>query len=232
MNSRERRRSPRAPWRTQALLHCGPAPLGSFEVVNLAAGGLLLAGPAPAPPGTVLQVGLALGAGEPLQLPGQILRERSGPQGPGFVVVFGPLSPSCAAHIGARIEQNLAEMRNAHVLVVDDSRAAGHELRLRLAQLGHPAHAVTSPLEAVRLLAEPNRIGVAMVHQQLGSEDGLELLGHLAERHPYLRRVLLADPLGQRQLGAVLRQRPHAAPHEVLAPPWTDSTLARAVGGL
>ena len=158
----DRRRSPRAPLETSATLSRSPQdPLGGFDVVNLAAGGLLLAGRAPAPVNTVLEVTLALANGQPAVLPGHILRERTTRDGHAFVVVFGELSLAQQGLVRDTIDLALAAARSAHVLVVDDSAKAGQALRGDLSQLGHTAFAVTNPLEALRLLeaTQPGRAG-------------------------------------------------------------------------
>jgi CheY-like chemotaxis protein len=228
----DRRRSPRAPLETSATLSRSPQdPLGAFDVVNLAAGGLLLAGRAPAPIDTVLEVTLALANGQAVVLPGHILRERTTRDGHAFVVVFGELSSAQQHLVRDTIDLALAAARSAHVLVVDDSAKAGQALRGDLSQLGHAAFAVTNPLEALRLLEQPNRVELAIVDRVLGASDGLDLVAYLAEQHPYLRRVLMSDPQGHAQLASALRQRPQAAPHHLLTKPWTGPALARMVAG-
>lgn len=252
MNSFERRRSARAALQARARLACGPTILGDFDVINLAQGGVLLAGPAPAPIGTRLEITLALDEpmsgspgsphAAPLLMTGRLLRPRSSCDGPGFVVVLEDVAPAQAMRIGARVEQSLIESRNAHVLVVDQTRSARWQLRAQLAGMGHVTHAVATPLEAVHALGESNRFEVAMV--ALGARDpaprpsrsgatnadALDLMAHLADQHPYLRRIILSDRLAG-HLGPALRLRPQAAPHEVLARPCNEAALARAVAG-
>jgi CheY-like chemotaxis protein len=248
MNSFERRRSARAALQARASLSCGSVPLGDFDVINLATGGVLLAGPAPAALGTRIEIVLALdepastAAATPLVMSGRLLRSRTSHDGPGFVIVLDDVAPAQALRIGARVEQSLAESRNAHVLVVDQIRASRWQLRTQLGVMGHPAHAVATPLEAVHALAETNRFEVAMValaarnpalrpgRADPAHADTLDLMAHLADQHPYLRRIILSER-GAGHLGPALRQRPQAAPHEVLARPCDESALARAVGG-
>jgi CheY-like chemotaxis protein len=245
MNSFERRRSARAALQARASLSCGSVPLGDFDVINLATGGVLLAGPAPAAIGTRVEIALALdelAGATPLVMSGRVLRARTSHDGPGFVVVLDEVAPAQALRIGARVEQSLAESRNAHVLVVDQIRASRWQLRTQLGVMGHAAHAVATPLEAVHALAETNRFEVAMValaarnpalrpgRADPAHADTLDLMAHLADQHPYLRRIILSER-GAGHLGSALRLRPQAAPHEVLARPCDESALARAVGG-
>jgi CheY-like chemotaxis protein len=249
MNSFERRRSARAALQARASLACGPTILGDFDVINLAQGGVLLAGPAPVVIGTRVEITLALDepaarspGAAPLLMTGRLLRERSTCDGPGFVVVLEDVAPAQAMRIGARVEQSLIESRNAHVLVVDQTRSSRWQLRTQLAGMGHTTHAVATPLEAVHALGECNRFEVAMVAlgardpaphpaaSAAANADALDLMAHLADQHPYLRRIILSDRL-QGHLGPALRLRPQAAPHEVLARPCNEAALARAVGG-
>jgi CheY-like chemotaxis protein len=219
--------------------------LGMFEVLNLAAGGLLLAGEPPLSDAP-LEVSLPLAqedgdeaeggekdGGSALVVSGRVQRVRPTRHGPTFVFAFTDLSSETATRLQRKIDENVARAQSAHVLVVDDSREIGNALRLQLAWLGHDAYAVTTPLEAVRVLEGPNQVTCAIVDMVLGGADGTDLLAYMAEQHPHIRRVLMSGhtPPGQLgQLGLASRLRPEARPHEVLGKPWSESTLARAVG--
>jgi CheY-like chemotaxis protein len=230
MTSFERRRSARAALQARASLSCGSVSLGDYDVINLALGGVLLAGPAPVAIGTCVEISLALAepaAAPALVIAGRLLRERTTCDGPGFVVVLEQLAPAQAVRIGTAVERSLIEARNAHVLVVDQTRTSRWQLRTQLAGMGHATHAVATPLEAVNALGEANRFEVAMVALDA---DALDLMAHLADQHPYLRRIILSDRR-HGHLGPALRHRPQAAPHEILARPCNEAALARAVGG-
>lgn len=226
----ERRRSPRASLATRAIVLRSNETLGSFEVLNLGAGGLLLGGERPGSLEEPLQVVLPLGGEEPLVLPGRIVRDRPTRHGPTFVFEFTSVPEEMRSDIDRKIAENVAAAQNARVLVVDDSREIGNALRMQLAWLGHPAHAVTTPLEALRVLEEPNRVEVAIVDLVLGGADGLELIAFLAEQHPEVRRVLMTGHAQPGHLEHEVRNGRSALPHDVLGKPWSQSTLARAVG--
>jgi CheY-like chemotaxis protein len=200
-------------------------------VLNLATGGVALVGTSPLPLGAKVEISLPLGLPEPIALAGHILRERPTLNGPSFVVSWDEPTAPVRDLLQRTIDEALANAQIANVLVVDDSREVGHALRLQLWYLGHAAHAVTSPLEAVRVLEVPNRVSVAIVDLVLGTADGLDLLAFLKDRHPYIRRVLLSGHTHPGQLAHLLRRRPEAVPHEVLGKPWSESTLAQAVAG-
>jgi hypothetical protein len=240
MSSIERRRYARAPIQSRATLLRDQVPLGSFDVVNLAAGGLLLAGNAPVAAGTTIEVALSFDDGPAVVIAADMLRERARPQGACFALAFRDAPADLAARIAARVDQLLVQARRAHVLVIDPGMApamAGSQLRIQLARIGHTAHTVASPLDALHLLGQENRIGIAIValpseaDQKKQRAETLDLLAHLADQHPYLRRILLSERAADAELSAALRQRPQAAPHEILASPWNDAALARAVSG-
>lgn len=229
----ERRRSARATLNCRATLLRTETKqsLGAFEVLNLATHGLLLSGEPPAPAGAALEVVLPFGTGEALLLPGRLMRRRPTRHGPTFVFTFGDLDPALATRLQARVDADVERAQTARVLVVDDSREIGDALRMQLAWLGHAAHAVTTPLEAVHVLEQPNQVEVAIVDLVLGGADGLELLAYLAEQHPHVRRVLMSGHAPPGQLGGPFGiAPPRALPHEVLGKPWSETTLARAVG--
>jgi CheY-like chemotaxis protein len=238
MPFQDRRRSPRVPLPARASLRQGEQALGDFDVVDLSAGGALLAGPAPVAVGTAVTLILALapGEGEPVTLAGRVLRERPAQPGaaPGYVVAFTDPPAAEAARIRDRIAAVQARTHEAHVLVVDGSPLAGFALQTQLGEMGHTALVVTTPLGAVHALGLPNRIVVALValpEVDVGRADGLDLMAHLADQHPYIRRVLLTAHAPAAALRARFRQRPQAAPHDVLARPCDHATLARAVAG-
>jgi CheY-like chemotaxis protein len=233
MPSLERRRSPRATLASRVHLRRDHELLGTFEVLNLAAGGLLLAGEPPPTGDALLEVSLPLHEeeeGSELVVPGRLLRVRPTRHGPTFVFTFADLSSDTAVRLQRKIDQNVARAQSARVLIVDDSREIGDALRLQLGWLGHDAHAVTTPLEAVRVLEGPNRVSCAIVDLVLGGADGLDLIAYLAEQHPHIRRVLMSGHGSPGQIGITTRFRPEVGPHEVLGKPWSESTLARALG--
>ncbi|HEY0707869.1 MAG TPA: response regulator [Polyangia bacterium] len=232
--SSERRCSPRASLTSRAVVRRQQESLGTFEVLNLAAGGLLLAGDPPeagsgiAPDETV-DVVLDLAAGDPLILPGHLMGARKTRHGSAFVFAFSALPAGVRAQLQTRIDDNVARAQAARVLVVDDSREIGDALCFQLDRLGQAAHAVTTPLEALRLLEEPNQVQVAIVDMVLGGANGLDLLAYLSDQHPNIRRVLMSGHAAAGQLELTARGH-QAMPHEVLAKPWSETTLTRALG--
>jgi CheY-like chemotaxis protein len=237
MQSSERRCSPRATFTSRAVVRRQEQSLGTFEVLNLAAGGLLLAGEPPgaangASPDDAVNVVLDLPTGgDPLILPGHLMGARKTRHGSAFVFAFSALPAGVRAQLQDRIDDNVARAQAARVLVVDDSREIGDALCFQLDRLGQAAHAVTTPLEALRLLEEPNQVQVAIVDMVLGGANGLDLLAYLSDQHPTIRRVLMSGHVTPGQLD--LSGRGHAAmPHEVLAKPWSESTLTRALGAI
>jgi CheY-like chemotaxis protein len=233
MPTSERRCSPRASLASRVVVRRQEESLGTFEVLNLAAGGMLLAGEPPSPsnqlaPDEGVNVVLDLALGKPLVLPGHLMGARRTRHGSAFVFAFSALPAPVRAELQVRIDGNVARARAAHVLVVDDSREIGDALCLQLDRLGMAAHAVTTPLEALRLLEEPNQVQAAIVDMVLGGANGLDLLAYLSDQHPKIRRVLMSghSAPGHLELTAMGHQ---ASPHDVLAKPWSEATLTRAL---
>lgn len=100
------------------------------------------------------------------------------------------------------LEQQQAE--GAQVLLVNPRPERMGPVMRALELSGHRVHLACTPLEAVWALEhQAEQLGVAVVSLRLGSDVARELLRHLADRHPSIRRVLLTEDD---------RRRP-AAPH-------------------
>jgi CheY-like chemotaxis protein len=226
----ERRKHARAFLRASAVLLRDDDSLGSFRVINASVGGLLLGGSVPAPVGTEVEAVLRLGPDRAVRTKSVICREQASRDGSAFAVSFLDLSADDEARIQAAVDVFFERVRSASVLVVDDSREVGQALSLELGRLGQSAHAVQTPLEAVCMLEERNQVAVAIVDLVLGNEHGLDLIAYLADRHPRVRRVLMSGHAHPAQLALSRHSAARSAPHDVLAKPWTHSTLARAVG--
>ncbi len=226
----ERRRHTRAVVRASAVLLRDGESLGSFRVINASVGGLLLGGSTPAPLGTQVEAVLRLGPDRTLRVQSVVCREQASRDGSAFAVSFLDLSAEDEARIQTAVDVFLERVRSASVLVVDDSREVGAALSLELGRLGQSSHAVQTPLEAVCLLEDRNQVAIAIVDLVLGNEHGLDLIAYLADRHPRVRRVLMSGHAHPAQLALARHGAARSAPHEVLAKPWTHSTLARAVG--
>jgi len=88
----------------------------------------------------------------------------------------------------------------------------------------------------VHALEQPNSFSVALVDVVLAGgvvagANGAEVLDYLADRHPTVRRVLMAGNVDAWQLELARRALFHRSVHRVLSKPWIDATLARALGG-
>ncbi len=226
----ERRKHARALLRANVALLRGEESLGSFRVVNVSAGGLLLGGPPPAPVGTQLHVVLRLSSDRSVRARAVVCREQASREGAAFAINFVDLPADEQVRIQEAVDAFIERVRSASVLVVDDSREVGQALSLELARLGQAAHAVQTPLEAVCMLEERNQVSVAIIDLVLGNEHGLDLIAYLADRHPNVRRVLMSGHAHPAQLALSRHSASRSAPHEILAKPWTHKTLARAVG--
>jgi CheY-like chemotaxis protein len=226
----DRRKHARAVLRASAVLLRADDSLGSFRVVNVSVGGLLLGGAMPAPVGTEVEVVLRLGPDRAVRTQAVICREQQSREGTAFAVSFVALPAEDEARLRSAIDACLERVRSASILVVDDSREVGQALSLELGRLGHAAHAVQTPLEAVCVLEERNQVAVAIVDLVLGNEHGLDLIAYLADHHPTVRRVLMSGHAHPAQLALSRHAVARSAPHEILAKPWSQTTLVRAVG--
>ena len=83
-------------------------------------------------------------------------------------------------------------------------------------------------------LEQPNSFSVALVDVAGGvvaGANGAEVLDYLADRHPTVRRVLMAGNIEPWQLELARNTLFPNSVHRVLSKPWIDATLARALGG-
>src|SRR5216117_613239 len=92
MNRAERRRQRRAPLWATAILHLDRRDLGSFEIINLSAGGVLLSGDLPANLGAPVSVQLRLPGAPAVRTEAALVRRDRTRQGSAFALCFTNLS--------------------------------------------------------------------------------------------------------------------------------------------
>jgi CheY-like chemotaxis protein len=146
-------------------------------------------------------------------------------------LAFLDVAPDVEDAIQTLVLASLEAAHAATVLIVDDSPEVRRALARELRRLGHDTRAVSTAAAARELLSEPNHFSVAFVDQDLGGEYGSDLLHHLAKNHPDVRRVLMSGAVRTAQLTLALASGQQALAHEVLAKPWSNETLARALDG-
>jgi CheY-like chemotaxis protein len=213
-------------------LHEDGSPLGRFSVVNASAGGLLLAGKAPATR-ALLEVVLHLPDGRRVRTPAEVVRRRPARGRVTFALSFADPTPQTQLAIDDAVWAAVAESSTAEVLIADGNIEAMRALREDSRRLGYRACAVGTPLEVVDALERPNRIEVAVVDAVLtghgdGWGEGPEVLVYLAERHPSIRRVLMVSPHQLWQL-ELARDPSGASADAVLTKPWDDPSLGQAL---
>jgi len=96
------------------------------------------------------------------------------------------------------------ELQGKRVLVVDDNETNRRVLALQTGKWGMRAHAVESPLEALRCLEAGERFDLAILDMHMPEMDGTELARRIRPAHPELPLVLFSS-LGQREGGEVER---------------------------
>jgi hypothetical protein len=232
--SAESRKHPRAPLLATAVLHEGPRAIGTFRVINASAGGLLLAGEAPAELARV-EVLLRLPGDRIVRGQAAIVRRETQKGRPAFALAFSGVSSVQEGLIQHAVAAALEEARTAGVVILEDDLDVTQALRDGLARFGWRSFPVTSFLELAHALERPNNFCIAFVAHRFsgragGWADGPEVLGYLATQCPEIRRVLMVD---EGDL-AEFQQRgscPEDLTHEILPKPWTDSRLGDALGG-
>jgi CheY-like chemotaxis protein len=118
------------------------------------------------------------------------------------------------------------------VVILDHDPDSCAALVRELKALGRGAVVATSPAELVQRLEDTEQqCEIALIDLELGSDerfiDGIDLLVHLAQEHPSIRRVLMSS-----RRDAPRDPQPGDARgiHAVLAKPWTRASLLRALG--
>lgn len=228
MTRKERRTHSRAPLLATAVLLKDGVPLGSFRVVNASATGLLLEGEAPP---DIERVEVALGLPErPVSCEAVVVRTGSSLDSRVFALAFSGVVAEHQEAIKSAVESALEEARSASVLIVDRNVEVCRALRAAVGRLGRRAMAVGTPYEATQLLQQPNSFAVALVDVVLDQPRGREVLAQLGEHHPSIRRVLMWGDLQAAHLELARRALGTYPVDAVLLKPWTDLTLAAALG--
>jgi response regulator RpfG family c-di-GMP phosphodiesterase len=114
-----------------------------------------------------------------------------------------------------------------HVLFVDDESTVRRAFNRLTQSWGFACDTVTDATEALRLLDDaPFGYGVVVVDLHLDGGSGLDLLELVAQRFPWITRVLVSGDLDvDDALEAINRGRVHWA----LKKPWTAGTLREAL---
>jgi hypothetical protein len=223
----ERRRSVRVSLLATVTLLRDKEPMGTYRVLNLSAGGVLLAGTLPVSRTDKVEALLQLPSGRPLRLEAKVAREWSGPPTPAFALQLVRVSPGAEDLIHGAVVTALQEARAAAILTVSPSLEVCAALRRELRDLGRVSFAVSSPLDAVQFLAQPNGVSVVLVDASIGVSVRNDLMANLADEHPDVLRVLLVSNAGH--LPVENSPRDHSLVQAVLVQPWTREATMRAL---
>jgi hypothetical protein len=202
------------------------------RVVNLSAGGALLRGNRPADVGDQLEMALGLPSGAQAQTPAVMLREGRLHGRPTFAVAFVGIAAPATQALAALVDDALARLRRAQVLVVDSSEAACRRVSERLGKLRLQAVATGTALDALVTLEAGVRLKAAMVNQFLMADDPVEVLAQVGKLQPRARRILVSATRGN-PLGVVFDGGAGASEPQVILPSgWTESDLRQATRDL
>ena len=229
--SRDRRRHVRAPLLAHVMLFQEQRCLGSFRVLNVSAGGVLLSGESPTLTGRKITVILELPGLRPLRAEAVVARNLASPAGPqrlrrpvrdepdelAFALAFTRISASGQDLLQDAVLMTLEEAGAATVLIAAASIGTGLALKRDLERLGRPSFCVSSAQEAIRFFELKNAVSVALIDEAFAHDDEVRLLDHLADRQPRVLRVLLSPQ------DTTL----HSQAEEVLALPWAREDLRR-----
>jgi hypothetical protein len=221
--SRDRRRHVRAPLQAHVMLFQAQRCFGSFPVLNLSAGGLLVAGSPPkASKGKLSLI---------LELPGTRLlraevalartRGRKSPHpltdAPAFALAFTRISASGQDAIQDTVLGTLEDAQAANVLIATAAPGEGLALKRAFERLGRPSFCVNAAAEVLRFFELRNGVSLVVIDETLAAGPQTRLLQQLAEQQPQVLRVLLSAQ------DTTL----HAEAEEVLAQPWMEEDLLR-----
>lgn len=192
--------------------HC----LGRHDVVNLAAGGLLLSGPADLAAGKRLTAILELPGQRALRAEAVVARQESGPT---LALAFTRLSPSAEDAIQSAIVDVLERARAAQVLIATPTPGPGLAIARALSAIERQSFCVGSAVEAVRFFDLANQVTMVIADETFAGE----MFGALAERHPRVVRIVLG-PVGD----AASQTGQQAAQAEARLPlVWSATDLRR-----
>jgi hypothetical protein len=237
--SRDRRRHVRAPLLAHVMLFQEQRCLGSFRVLNVSAGGVLLAGQSPALVSRKVTAIVELPGARPLRAEAVIARNlaldaglaawspssrRTGqyeddPREIAFALAFTRISASGQDALQDAVLTTLEEAGAATVLVATESVGCGLALKRDLDRLGRPSFCVNSAMEAARFFELQNTVSIAVVDEAFAADAVTGVLRHLAEEQPRVLRVLLS---GQ---DSTL----HPQAEELLSTSWLPEDLRRLV---
>lgn len=223
--SRDRRRHVRAPLLAHVMLFQGDRCLGTFAVLNLSAGGVLLAGQPPDRAGGKLTVILELPGARPLRAEALPVRDRgqdwppplTAEDQPAFALAFTRISASGQDALQAAVLTTLEEARAATVLIATPATGHGLALKRDLERSARPAFCVNRIAEAAGFFELRNAVSIALVDEAFATTPEAPLLKHLAEQHPRVLRVLISSQ----------DSTMHPLAEEVFAMPWTTDDVRR-----
>lgn len=202
--------------------------IGTYRVLNLSAGGVLLDGPLPVARTDKLEVLLQLPSGRPLRLEATVARESGGPRAPAFALQLVRVSPGAEDLIHSAVVTALQEARAAAALVVSPSLELCVALRHDLRGEGQPSFAVGSPFDAVQFFNQPTGVHAVLVDAAISVSVREDLLAFLADEHPRVLRVVVAAAEASPAVPAS-SLGDHSLVQELLARPWGREAIVRAL---
>jgi hypothetical protein len=223
----ERRRSVRVPFLATVALLRDKQYIGTFRVLNISAGGVLVAGQLPEGRSEKLEVLLQLPSGRPLRVEATVAREATGAEAPAFALQLVRVSPGAEDLIHSAVVTALQEARAAAVLMVSHSLELCVALRRELRSVGQLSFAVGSPLEAVHFFTQPSSVGAVLVDAAMGASARDDVLAYLADEHPRVLRVVVSAEESLPVSGNLPGDSSLA--QEVLLKPWTREATIRAL---
>ena len=205
---------------------------GHCLVEDLSSGGARLSQAPLLVVGEVVRVLIQLPGRSPFSLLARVARRlASAPGAPGhtFAVWFSRGGARAGAPVpeeAGGLGQPLA-LREATVLVVDESLPVCMRLVQDLLSMGRRAIAVTTPLDAIEwLLDGGSHFDAAVVDVMADQNGGCDLLSFLADEYPAIDRIVMADGANAE---AVACAQQTSGTHRLLAKPWQLQTLKLAL---
>lgn len=224
--STERREHPRVGFDGKASIARGPAERFEFALRDLATTGARVVGPTRLVEGERVHVILEI-EGTAIEVFADVVRTE--PQSSQAALEFVEVSAETAAAIDAALTGFIERVRASSpptVLVIGASDEVYAALERDLAQLGRATQACTTLVEAMRALRDRTTVYEgAVIASELGPVAIGEMLEHLVESHPEVKRLVL--------FGEKMKSLEHSASSRVqavLRTPLRIRPLARALG--